>query len=251
MRSFKQLFGKKLTLQTCALLMMALPAYAATPKEAIKTLTDTVDTEQAVLTEGQQWEKEQITLAQEIKQAKLEAEWYNLHIQTLERYVETAKNNVAELTNTKIELERLEAALEANLVTTVQHFEEFVQKDIPFLAEERAARIAFLHDSLNDYALGLEEKLRRVFEALQVESDYAKGFEITDESIDTPTGKHTVKIVRIGRVGLFAVAPDGSKAWQYTPAGYVELPQQYLASLQALQHEHVQSLPVLPFVGDK
>ncbi len=241
----------------CAICLMSheavTGAIAATPEKAVETITETVNTEQEVVTEGQTWEQEKTVLSQEIKQAKLESEWYNLHIKTLERYVQAAKDNVDTLLATQAELQRLEAALEANLVIAVEQFADFVAEDLPFLSQERSDRIAFLKRSLDDYTLGLEEKLRRVFEALQVEGDYAKQFEITEESIDTPTGTHTVKVLRIGRVGLFAMSPDATKAWQYTPKGYVELPAHYLAALQNLQKEHVHTLPVLPFAvfGEK
>ncbi len=233
----------------CVVFLSTTHAMAASSTQAVKTLTDGVQAEQQVLTEGQKWEQEKAALSQEIKQAKLESEWYNLHIKTLERYVKVAKENVATLLKTQEELQRLEAALEANLVIAVQQLELFVQKDLPFLPQERESRLAFLRASLDDYTLGLEEKLRRVFEALQVEADYARGFEITDETVETTDGKHAVKLVRIGRVGLFALAPDGTKGWQYTPQGYVPLPEQYVQSLQSLREENINVLPVLPFVS--
>ncbi len=243
----KSYFAKGLILGLALVLFYTNYALAAEPREAVKTLTEAIETEQELLSDGEKWEREQVVLAQEIKQAKLESEWYNLHIKTLERYVATAKENVANLLTTQEEVLRLEAALEANLVLAVELLKTFLKNDLPFLQKERADRLAFIEKSLNDYTLGLEEKLRRVFEALQVESDYAKQFEITEESIETSDGKHTVKLLRIGRVGLFALAPDKTKAWQYTPEGYKELPPEYLTSLQILQGENIQSLPILPF----
>ncbi len=224
-------------------------AQAAAPAKVQKTVEEHIDNQQKAMTEGQACEKEQTLLQQQINQAKLEVEWYNLHIQTLKRYVEKAKGNVQTLNETKEELERLEIALEESLVTSVAQLSSFVQSDLPFLAEERQDRITFLRSSLDDYTVGLEEKLRRVFEALQVESDYAKSHEITSETIDTATGKHAVKILRLGRVALFALSSDGTQGWQYTTAGYVPLAEQYLEGLQTLMQENVQTLPALPFKG--
>ncbi len=230
----------------CLLFMLPSRADGAA-QEAAKALSQSVDMEQKAMDEGDAWARKETELRQDIQQASLQSAWYELHIKTLQRYIQTAKDNVVELEQTKLTLEQLERALESALIEEVKILKEFVHKDMPFLMQEREQRLSFLNDSLNDYTVSLSEKLRRVFEALQVENAYATDIEVSRETIQATDGNYAADIIRIGRVGLFALSPDSTRAWQYSAQGYIPLPQEFIAGLHSIVQENIQGLVLLPF----
>lgn len=221
-------------------------AHATSPATAVSNIEGAVTVEQKGVESGDKWLQDEIKLVQEIQQSRIQYEWYAMHADALQRYISKIEKNIAELNTQKSEFERIEMSLESNLVEVVENLESFVQGDLPFLQDERAKRIAFLHDTLDDYTISLAEKLRRVCEALQTEYNYAQNIEITRESIDTPSGSHTADCIRVGRMAIFALAADGSAAWQYTKNGYTDMEVHYIPELQKMMQKNISSLSILP-----
>lgn len=186
------------------------------PHNAIDTVTSTIATEKQSMKRGEKWEREQAQLMEEVRQARLEYAWYHLQAKTFEQYVATAEARVAELTKTRRELDRMEADLEGELVRAVDGLDAFVAADVPFLAQERGDRLAFLHKTVAAYDLASAEKLRRVLEGLQAELGYGSSVERTPGVIQTAQGEHNVTLIRAGRMALYALAPDGKRAWRCT-----------------------------------
>lgn len=223
-------------------------ALAASPEAVIKTVTSTIAIEKEAHERGSKWEREQAALQEEIRQAKLEEAWYALQVDTFTRYVSTAQGRVDALTTTRDELERMEAELEGELVASVTALETFVQSDVPFLPQERADRLKFLHTTVDNYDVTGAEKMRRILEAMQVELAYGNSIEVTQSTIAAEAGNQNVQLVRIGRVGLFALSPDGKKSWSWNAAtGFTPMDSVYTRSLQHIVAGNVQTLPALPF----
>ncbi|GFM36274.1 DUF3450 domain-containing protein [Desulfovibrio psychrotolerans] len=238
-----------------ALLWLAAPALAANapnPDAVMRSVTSTITMEKAGQERGREWENEQARLLEEIRQARLEESWYALQVETFTRYVETARSRVAEQRSVRQELERMETELEGELVRTLTAMESLVNSDMPFLSEERARRIAFLHKSLADYELASAEKLRRVLEGLQAEVSYGAGVHMEDNIIEPHGVAQGVQLIRTGRVGLYALSPDGARGWHWKRGhGFAPLDDAAVRSVATLrdmlERKQVLTLPVLPF----
>ena len=102
--------------------------------------------------------------------------------------------------------------LEPYLVQVSERLRQEVDEDLPFLPQERKNRLAFIDQSLTEYGVDLSERLRRVLEALTVEASYGTSVHVTDREIEVQETPTMVETVRIGRVGLFYVTPDGNSA---------------------------------------
>jgi hypothetical protein len=87
--------------------------------------------------------------------------------------------------------------------------ESIIQNDIPFLLDERFARIQDLKNILLQSNISTSEKFRRVFEAYQIENEYGRTIESYRDEIDVDGIKYNVEIFRLGRVGLYARTSDG------------------------------------------
>jgi hypothetical protein len=152
------------------------------------------------------WAEEKPGLEAEARELKAREAWLEFQVRRHEGYVAERRRRVAELERRKAEAARLGQELEPLLEAVLARLEAFVAADLPFLAQERRARLAFLRESLDDCRLGLGEKLRRVLEALQVEADYGRGVEAG--TVELPLNSATAKGGAVATDG--AIPTDGA-----------------------------------------
>ena len=96
----------------------------------------------------------------------------------------------------------------------IDGLERFIQLDVPFLVEERLARVENRRQLLTRADVTAAEQFRNVMEAWMIEmEDYGATGEIyTDEIVTADGVRREVELLRIGRVALVYVTPDGSQA---------------------------------------
>jgi cell division protein FtsB len=212
-------------LRTAAFCVLALAltlspsARAEEPAKAVYTLaTSAIDAEAAAQAEYQQWTEQRESLAAEVRDMKAARAWLEFQNRKYEKYIDRQESVIVELERRKVEAERIRHELEPFLDTVVDRLGEFVDRDLPFLAEERSRRIRFLRDSLDDYHLALSEKLRRVFEALMVETEYGRSVSTTAEELVIHGRPTRVSTFRLGRTALFYQTADGTEAGMWNRA---------------------------------
>ena len=88
------------------------------------------------------------------------------------------------------------------LTRMLDGLEAFIQLDVPFLLEERGARVNALRKVLARVDVTAAEKTRRVFEAYQIETEYGRTIESYREKIAVDGGVFDADVLRIGRVSL-------------------------------------------------
>ena len=101
--------------------------------------------------------------------------------------------------------------MEYYLESVVANLEEFIKKDLPFLSEERSARLSSIKETLERPDKPVTEKYRRVMEAIQVETEYGRTVEVYQDTVN-------LDILRLGRLSLFCRTPDGTKTGRYDQA---------------------------------
>ena len=96
----------------------------------------------------------------------------------------------------------------------IDGLERFIDLDIPFLLDDRYARVERLRALMFRSDVTPAEQFRNVLEAWIIEmDDYGMYGESYTDLIETPDGQmREVDILRIGRVALLYVTPDGSQA---------------------------------------
>ncbi|NJB68541.1 hypothetical protein GGQ74_002214 [Desulfobaculum xiamenense] len=205
-----------------ALLAGALCCLLATAPQAVRA-ADAPDATQAqravrstvsVSAEAQRianaWADERADLQARLRDLKAREAWLGFRRDKYRAYIANQRETIAELERRKDEFAKVRDQLEPFLDDTAKRLDAAIAADLPFLAEERAARMAFLRDSLDDYHLPLSEKLRRTLETLQVEAGYGRGAEATDTVLDIGGRRLQVTLLRLGRIGLYCRAADGS-----------------------------------------
>jgi hypothetical protein len=93
--------------------------------------------------------------------------------------------------------------------------ENFVELDIPFLPDERADRMADLHEVMIRADVTDAERYRRIVEAYQIENEFGRTIEAYQGELNLDGSTRQVDYLRVGRVGFYYQTLDGSEtgAW--------------------------------------
>lgn len=198
-----------------ALSCLPLQVTAADPAQIQQQSTTALTQEIATQDKVEQWSEQRQALVNELLDQKTQLEWNHFQTKKYRQYVTHKQATIADLKRQKEQMSLLRKELEPFLDSNVEQLHNDVAKDLPFLDQERSERLAFLDQSLTDPDLALSEKLRRVLEALQVEADYGNSVEVTEQTLPLASGDTMVQVLRLGRVGLFYLSPNGDKVGQW------------------------------------
>lgn len=237
-------------------LAAAAIAPAALSQDAAKlsdTVNKTVETHQQTQKLQQDWAGEQADLTARLKAARAQADFFQKKKELEEKEVAALDKGIAELERRMVESVRLNESLIDTLDAVVVRLENFVNRDLPFLMDERRARIAGLKEALARPDFTGAEKLRRVLEALQVEANYGNVAEVYQEKIMVNDEEVHADMVRIGRVSVYWLTPDGERVGEYDrgQGKWVELDHKYAHTINVtremalrLRSGEVVSLPL-------
>ena len=176
---------KYIWLSTLIFFSTSVPALAVQSATAVHTgAVQGIASEATAQKEFQRWTDQREELSSEIRDMKMTNSWLEFQNAKYQRYLEKQKAVIAELERRKVEALRIQMELEPFLEIIVDKLSAQIAADLPFLEEERTLRMTFLRDSLDDYHLELSEKLRRVLEALQIETEYGRTIETVSSELD-------------------------------------------------------------------
>ncbi len=90
----------------------------------------------------------------------------------------------------------------------IDGLEQSVALDIPFLMEERTARIDNLKEIMERSDVSVAEKFRKVMEAYQIENDFGGTIKEYEETLTIDGATRAFNMLRIGRIGLYFQSDD-------------------------------------------
>lgn len=155
------------------------------------------------------------SLGEEFRAVMKEVDGLLVYNTLLDRQIADQNQELANLRESIDQVQVVERQILPLLTRMIDGLESFVSLDVPFLLDERSARVENLNALLGRADVTAAEKFRVVMEAWQIENDYARTiFTYTDElEIDGVTRE--VDVLQIGRVALLYQTPDGnlSGAW--------------------------------------
>ena len=138
--------------------------------------------------------------------------------------------------------------------------EQFIELDVPFLEQERAARLSGLKAMMDRADVTHSEKFRRILEAYQIENEYGRTIETYQASLGQADNPRTVQFLRVGRVVLVYQTLDGleSGVWNQKTRSFEVLSPEYSRAITkgmriALKQAppDLLRLPLLTPEGDK
>jgi outer membrane murein-binding lipoprotein Lpp len=148
-------------------------------------------------------------LLADYRKAIADTESYEAYAAQLTRQIASQEKELTDIDRQLAEVEdtsRSITPLQQKMLATLRRF---VELDVPFLADERAARVKTLEEMMDRADVSISEKYRRIVEAYQVEMDYGRTIEAYDAQLHGPDGARTASFLRIGRVALLYQTLDG------------------------------------------
>jgi len=221
---------QRLAVVVLVLLVAAATFHAQVPSQEVRsTVQGTLDIEKKTQDQRDAWAKEKASLEARYRSAKANVKYLGERIVVEKDREAAVLASVDELTRRMREAKVLEANLGDTLSVVMRRYEAFVADDLPFLTEERGHRVASLREELARPDVAGAEKLRRLLEALQVETDYGKSVEVNQERVALAGDSVYVDVLRVGRVSLLCRTPDGKAVGAFDPATreWVKLPKRY------------------------
>ena len=123
------------------------------------------------------------------------------------------------------------------MLRMVDALAQFIALDIPFLMDERRARIANLRALMARADVSVAEKYRKVLQAYDIENEYGRTLEVYDSTITQDAKTRQVQFLRIGRLALLYQTPDGSHTalWRQTDKGFITWDGDFVALRRAMR----------------
>lgn len=136
----------------------------------------------------------------QLRHETLQVEAYNTRLQNwnkgLKEQIETLKEDNKSLEATRRSLIPLLEEMVARLGI-------LIQDDLPFKIQQRQKSVQDLQQLLTKTNVSQAEKLRKILQTYRQELDYGKTLEAYNEEIELKDAKQMVKILRLGRIGLY------------------------------------------------
>ena len=173
-------------------------------------------------------------LLQKYRQVNRELESLREYDDHLERMVRAQEQTLAELDRQLDEVQVTHRGVMPLMSRMVDTLGQFIELDMPFLLEERRARLHGLQDLLDRPDATVAEKYRRVMEAWQVETDYGRSIEAYRGTLQSDGTERTVDFLRVGRIALLYRSLDGSQAgaWNRETRSWEALSSDHLPALK-------------------
>lgn len=227
---------RKVLVFSLVALCAAVPVPGENTADKIRnTVSGTVEIRQETQQKEDRWALEQAELQSRYRAAKVQIASLDKQKELWARKVEVLQKRSEELKRRIEESERLDANLHEILEGIMNRLKGRVATDLPFLPEERAARLAFLEETLARADISGAEKLRHLLEALLVECEYGDTLEVYEQSIEVDGERVFSRVFRLGRLSVFWQTPDGGRVGEYDRSSnrWVELPAGYARSIAA------------------
>ncbi len=192
------------------------------------------------------WVEEKHRLLAELEDMEAQLEHIGWQRKKLDVYKKDLNEKIAGLQKKSEAMEAVNLKLLPILEANLEKLQELVAADVPANFTERRKSLHHATIVLNDYDLGLLDKARAVLNAVAREVDLGHRVGIFEDEIEVAGARKRVKILQVGRVGLYALTLDGQKAYQWVPKQTVWVPNtEAVASI----HEAVEMAEGIRLVG--
>ena len=164
---------------------------------------------------------------------------YRLVLQQIDRliayndYVERLiVDQEAQITDISKQLDQfalIERGIVPLMLDSIDTLDKFIDLDVPFLLEERKARVARLRTIMNLSDVTVSEKYRQIMDAYQIETTYGRDIEAYTGLLEIDGVSRQVDFLRIGRTSLTYQTPDQEETgfWNKQDRRWEKLPNKY------------------------
>jgi len=228
-------------------------------REVSLPVREAIHVRRATQTETEQWLVEKEKLAGRLDQLLAENRELSRRRDGLQAEIAAAESRITEKSKELEDIEQVTGAITPVVASLFEQLTASVGESLPFLPEERRKRLTALQPLLGDPSVTINEKYRKVMEALLVEAEYGFSCDVYRQTISIENEATLVDIFRLGRLALFYLTLNkkqcgfynvATKTWQPLAVRY--LPQVKKAVAIGLKQLPVEllSLPVGRIAGE-
>jgi hypothetical protein len=118
-------------------------------------------------------------------QAMADADSLERYNKQLDEQVKSQETEMASIERQLLDIETTNREVQPLMEQMVETLEQFVKLDVPFLLDERTARVAGLQALMARADVTISEKYRRILEAYQIELDYGRSLDAYEGRLGT------------------------------------------------------------------
>ena len=166
---------------------------AAKSQQKINSITDQIDNK-----------------LQQFKAINKETTGLDVYNGQLQKQIDNQMQEMADLNASIDGVSIIERQITPLMMRMITGLEQFVELDVPFLAQERNNRVVKLQAMMDRADIAPSEKFRRVMEAYQVEMDYGRTLEAYSGLHTIDGQERDVDFLRVGRTALIYQTRDAS-----------------------------------------
>jgi hypothetical protein len=144
-------------------------------------------------------------------QAMADAESLERYNDQLAEQVQSQEQEIASIERQMLEIETTNREVQPLMQQMVDTLAQFIDLDVPFLLEERTARVQGLKDIMGRADITISEKYRRILEAYQIELEYGSTLSAYEGRLGAGADARTVEFAQLGRVSLMYRTLDGTE----------------------------------------
>lgn len=154
------------------------------------------------------------TAADEYKGVLKQIEGMRVYMDQMRAQIGSQEAELAKMAVAIEEVQGVDRQIVPLMLRMIDTLDQFVGLDLPFLVDERKARVQRLREMIGRADVTVAEKFRNVMQALSTELAYGN-------TIEAYRGKDAdgreVDYLRIGRLGLYFQTLDGSASGRWNP----------------------------------
>ncbi len=165
------------------------------------------------------WVEEEHRLIEEIEDLENLLDHIKWQREKFSVYKVDLQEKIAGLKEKAKAMEAVNMQLLPILEENLEKLQATVDKDIPGNLTERRKSIHHARMVLNDYDMGLLDKARAVLDAVAREVDLGHRVSVLEDEIEVDGQLRRVKMLQVGRIGLYAMTLDNSNAYRWDASG--------------------------------
>lgn len=199
---------------------------AASPDSLSSTVKQTIDAARGTQGQLDAWSQERKDLELRYRNARANVSYLQERLARENERAAALDQGVADLERSLRESVRLKAGIADTLNAVLGHLEAGIATDLPFLVEERQARLDNLRKLMAREEVEPAEKLRVLLEAMLIEAQYGATVEVESQVVTVAGQEIHAEILRLGRLTMYWRSPDGKRVGTWDPAtkAWIELP---------------------------
>lgn len=157
-------------------------------------------------------------LYHEYKTVLKEVEGLRVYNRQLEKQIANQNREMSQLNESIDRVTVIERQITPLMMRMIDGLEQFVELDLPFLANERQDRIERLREIMDRADVAVSEKFSQVLRAFQIENEYGRTMEAYGATINVGGVDRIVDVLKMGRVVLVYQTSDGEETGMWNQA---------------------------------